>query len=297
MRILLTGRNGQVGFELSRSLAVLGDVIAAGRDTCDLTNEVALRRFVQDCRPDVIVNAAAYTMVDRAESEPQAAMAVNARAPAILAEEADAAGALLIHYSTDYVFDGTKAAAYTEDDVPDPVSVYGASKWQGETAITAATRRHLILRTSWVLGAFGGNFARTILRLASERTSLNIVADQHGTPTSAALLADATAHLIRRFQDEAGTHDAFPFGTYHLVASGETDWCSYARFVLAEAQRLGKSFKAGPDDIKAIPTSEYPTPARRPANSRMANLRFAETFGLRLPPWQDGVRHILRQIL
>jgi len=295
MRILLTGAKGQLGFESMRSLAVLGEVIAVDRDSCDLTNESTLRKVIHDCRPDVIVNAAAYTAVDRAESEAQIALLVNARAPSILAEEADAIGALLVHYSTDYVFDGTSTEAYTEADAPNPINVYGASKWQGETAV-AAKRRHLILRTSWVLGAHGANFAKTMLRLARERSTLNVVADQFGTPTSAALLADATAHVIRRYQAENDRQNAFPFGTYHLVASGETNWCDYARFVIAEAQRLGQTFKAGPDAIRAITTSDYPTPARRPANSRMSNSKFFETFGLRLPPWQDGVGHILRRI-
>ena len=296
MRILLTGSKGQVGFELNRSLAVLGEVTAVDRHSCDLTNESALRGAVRDCQPDVIVNAAAYTAVDRAESEAELARQVNARAPAILAEEAEAAGALLVHYSTDYVFDGTKTEAYVESDPPAPVSIYGATKWQGEQAITTATRRHLILRTSWVFGAHGANFAKTMLRLAGDRAALNVVADQHGTPTSAALLADATAHAIRSYQVGGTRHAVFPFGTYHLVASGHTNWCDYARFVIGEAQKLGQSFKADPEAINAITTAEYPTPARRPANSRMSNRRFAETFALRLPPWQDGVRHVLNQL-
>jgi dTDP-4-dehydrorhamnose reductase len=296
MRILLTGSNGQVGFELTRSLAVVGDIVAVDRDTCDLTDESAVRALVRGCKPDVIVNAAAYTLVDRAESEPRVAFLVNARAPAILAEEASALGALLVHYSTDYVFDGAKQGEYMESDAPQPVSVYGTTKWQGEMATASATQRHLILRTSWVLGAHGANFARTILRLATERTQLKVVADQSGTPTTAALLADATAHLVRRYGSGDSRQDEFPFGTYHLVAGGQTNWCDYARFVISEAQKLGQVFKAGPDAIMPITTPEYPTPARRPANSRMSNLKFSETFGLRLPPWQEGVCHVLRQI-
>jgi dTDP-4-dehydrorhamnose reductase len=296
MRILLTGRKGQVGFELTRSLSVLGEVTAVDRDTCDLTNDSAARSVVRDCRPDVIVNAAAYTMVDRAEADAQIALQVNAIAPAVLAEEADAIGALLVHYSTDYVFDGTNAKAYTEADVPNPINVYGTTKWQGEKAIAAATRRHLILRTSWVLGAHGANFAKTMLRLATERTALSVVADQYGTPTSAALIADATAHLVRHYLVDGHKRDAFPFGIYHLVASGDTNWCDYSRFVISEAQKLGQVFKTVPEAIRAITTSEYPTPAKRPANSRMSNRKFSETFGLRLPPWQDGVEHVLKQI-
>ncbi len=296
MRILLAGSKGQVGFELSRSLAVLGEVTAVDRHSCDLTNESALRKVVRDLQPEVIVNAAAYTAVDRAESEAELARLVNAQAPAILAEEAAAIGALLVHYSTDYVFDGAKPEAYTESDTPSPVSVYGATKLQGELAIAAATHRHLVLRTSWVLGAHGANFAKTMLRLATDRSALNVVADQQGTPTSAALLADATAHVVRRYQVEQAGQGAFPFGTYHLVASGHTNWCDYARFVIAEAQKLGQVFKAGPEAIKAITTAEYPTPAKRPANSRMSNRKFADSFGLRLPPWQDGVGHVLKQL-
>jgi dTDP-4-dehydrorhamnose reductase len=295
MRILLTGSRGQLGFELVRSLAVLGDVIALDRKSCDLNDPAAVRKVVRDYQPAVIVNAGAYTAVDRAESDAQTAFQVNAGTPGVLAEEASAIAALLIHYSTDYVFDGTSPVAYTEADVPNPLSVYGTTKWQGEKAIAAATPRHLILRTSWVVGAHGANFARTMLRLAAERTALNVVNDQYGAPTSAALLADATAHVVRRYQVE-GAENAFPFGTYHLVAGGETSWHEYARFVISEAQKLGQVFKAGPEAIAPIPTSAYPTPAKRPANSRMSNRRFSETFNLRLPPWQDGVRHVLNQI-
>ncbi len=296
MRMLLTAGRGQLGFELARSLAVLGELTVLDRDSLDLADEPAVRGALQRWRPDVIVNAAAYTAVDRAESEPGIAQAVNTRGPALLAEAAAASGALVVHYSTDYVFDGAKPNAYVESDTPNPLNVYGSTKWQGERAVAAATPRHLILRTSWVFGAQGANFAKTMLRLATERTELNVVADQHGTPTSAALIADATAHLVHRYQREGRGEPRFPFGTYHLVASGATTWYDYARFVVGEAGKLGRSFRAGPEAIRPITTAEYPTPARRPANSRLANARFVETFGLTLPPWQDGVLHVLKQL-
>jgi dTDP-4-dehydrorhamnose reductase len=296
MRILLTGGGGQVGFELERSLAVLGDLHVLDRRSCDLADELAIRNIVRSARPDVIVNAAAYTMVDRAESESEIAWQINARAPRVLAEEADGLGALLVHYSTDYVFDGTKSDEYIELDAPHPVNVYGSTKLQGEVAIAAATRRHLILRTSWVLGAHGANFAKTIIRLAAERPELKVVCDQTGTPTSAALLADATAHVVRRYVVDGQGDPGFPFGLYHLVASGYTTWYEYARFVVSEAQKLGVELRITPDSIRAITTPEYPTPARRPMNSRMSSGKFTGAFGLRIPPWQDGVSHVLRQI-
>lgn len=294
MRILLTGQNGQVGFELLRSLAPLGEVIGVDRRTLDLSDPDAIRRLVREIQPSVIVNPAAYTAVDRAETDKETAYAVNTTAPGVLAEEADLVSALLVHYSTDYVFDGTQADPYRETDIPNPQSVYGQSKWQGEQAIAAATGRHLILRTSWVVGAHGNNFAKTILRLAAEREQLNVVADQFGAPTSASLLADLTAHLVASHQR---SRDAFPFGTYHVTASGDTHWCDYARFVASEALAAGRTLRARPEAILPITTAQYPTPAQRPSNSRLAGTKFTATFGLRLPAWQDGVRHVLRQIL
>jgi dTDP-4-dehydrorhamnose reductase len=299
MRILLTGKDGQLGFELARSLAPLGEVVAVGRADCDLADAGAVRALVRGAAPDVIVNAAAYTAVDRAESEQEAAFAINARAPGVLGEEAARLGALVIHYSTDYVFDGTGQAPWTEDDSPAPQNLYGSSKLAGERALAEACARHLILRTSWVLGAHGGNFAKTMLRLAAGRDRLEVVDDQFGAPTSAALLADLTAHLVRGYEGEGSGRgsDAFPCGTYHVAASGETSWYDYARFVLAAAQAAGKPLRAGPGDVLPVKTAAYPTAARRPANSRLDTSRFRRTFGLRLPPWQDGVRHVLRQIL
>jgi dTDP-4-dehydrorhamnose reductase len=295
MKILVTGKNGQVGFELQRALAPLGEVIAVDHSECDLADADAIRALVRRIAPDVIVNPAAYTAVDKAEADTATAFAVNAEAPRVLGEEAARLGALVVHYSTDYVFNGTKEGAYAESDTPDPQSVYGRSKHEGEVALATANPRHLILRTSWVVGAHGGNFAKTMLRLAGERDSLNVVADQFGAPTSAALLADVTAQLIRQHQREGS--DGFPYGTYHVAAGGETSWHEYARFVIAEALAAGKPLKATPEALAPLATADYPTPAKRPANSRLNTTRFTDTFGLRLPHWQEGLRHVLQQIL
>ena len=265
LKILLTGKNGQLGFELQRALAPLGDVVAVGTQDCDLADADALRALVRRVAPDVIVNPAAYTAVDRAESDEARAFAVNARAPAILGEEGARLGALVLHYSTDYVFDGSKTVAYTEQDAPAPQSVYGRSKLEGEDGLAIANPRHLILRTSWVVGAHGGNFAKTMLRLAAERERLTVVADQFGAPTSAALLADLSAHLVRQHALAGGT--AFPYGIYHVSAAGETNWHAYARFVIAEALAAGKVLKASVDAVAPLATADYPTPAKRPANS------------------------------
>jgi dTDP-4-dehydrorhamnose reductase len=295
MKILLTGKDGQVGFELARALAPLGEVVAVGRADCDLADADALRALVRRVAPDVIVNPAAYTAVDKAEAERDLAYAVNARAPGLLGEEAARIEALVVHYSTDYVFDGADTTPWTEDDTPAPRSVYGSSKLAGERALAEACPHHLILRTSWVLGAHGGNFAKTMLRLAAERESLTVVDDQFGAPTSAALLADVTAHLVRQYARDGAT--AFPFGTYHVAAAGDTSWYDYARFVLDAARAAGSTLKAGPDDVRPVTTAAYPTAAQRPANSRLDTSRFCRTFGLRLPPWQEGVTLVLRQLL
>lgn len=294
MKILVTGKNGQVGFELQRALAPLGEIVAVGQAECDLANADAIRELVRRVAPDVIVNPAAYTAVDKAETDQATASAVNAGAPAVLGEEAARLGALVVHYSTDYVFNGSKEGAYTETDRPDPQSVYGNTKLAGECALAEVNPRHLILRTSWVVGAHGGNFAKTMLRLAAERDQLSVVADQFGAPTSAALLADLTAQLIRQYQREGA--EAFPYGTYHVSATGETSWYDYARFVIGEALASGKVFKTGLDTVMPLTTAQYPTPAKRPANSKLDTSRFRETFGFWLPPWQDGVRHVLNQI-
>lgn len=295
MKILLTGKNGQVGFELQRALAPLGEVVAVDHQECDLADARAIRKLVAEVSPKIIVNPAAYTAVDKAESESELAFAINAKAPGILGEEAEKIGASVIHFSTDYVFDGTKVGSYSEDDPTNPQSIYGQSKRDGELALRASGARHLIFRTSWVVGARGTNFAKTMLRLAADRDSVSVVADQYGAPTSAALLADVTALVIRQQQREGST--GFPYGTYHLVASGETNWCDYARFVIDAAIKAGKPMKATPESVIPILTAQYPTPARRPANSRLNTQRFRQTFGLELPHWQDGLSHILQQIL
>ena len=295
MKILLTGKDGQVGFELQRALAPLGEVLAVDQPECDMADAQAIRRLVRSFNPDIIVNPAAYTAVDKAEAEPELAHAVNAVAPGVFGEEAAKVGAWVVQYSTDYVFDGMKTGAYTEDDATNPQSVYGRTKRDGEIALKQSGARYLIFRTSWVVGAHGKDFAKTILRLAEERDRLTVVADQYGAPTSAALLADVTAQVVRQKQREG--EDGSPFGLYHLVADGETNWCDYARFIVSESIALGKPVKLSPDAIRPIPASEYPAAAKRPANSRLDTGKFHKTFGLVLPHWQSGVRHVLQQIL
>jgi len=293
MRILVTGKNGQVGFELQRALASLGEVVAVDRRQCDLASADILRSFVREVKPDVIVNAGAYTAVDRAESDKDLAIGVNATAPAILGEEADRLGAFVVHYSTDYVFDGAKEGRYTEDDQPNPKNVYGVSKLAGERALRAKCQRHIILRTSWVVGAHGSNFARTILRLAAERDVLNVVSDQIGSPTSASLLADVTALLVR---DASRAPDQFAYGLYHLAANGNTNWHQYACHIIDRARAAGQPMKVAPDAIRAIRSDQYPTPAQRPQNSCLDTSRLRQAFGLHLPDWTSGVDHILEQM-
>lgn len=295
MKILLTGKNGQVGFELQRALAPLGEVVAVDQHECDLSNPDAIRQLVAKVAPQVIINPAAYTAVDKAESEPQLALAVNGTAPGVFGEEAARLGALVIHYSTDYVFDGCVSGAYLESDTPNPQSVYGKSKLAGEKALQASGADHLIFRTSWVFGAHGANFAKTMLRLAAEREGLKIVADQFGAPTSAALLADVTAQVLGQYKRDDRT--GFPFGLYHLVAGGCTTWHEYAQTVVRAALAAGKPLKLTADDIVPITTANYPLPAPRPANSRLDTQRLRETFGLELPAWQSGLGHVLQQIL
>ena len=294
MRILLTGKNGQVGFELQRALAPLGEVIAVDQTECNLADQDAVRSLVGEIRPDIIVNPAAYTAVDKAESEPEIAFAINGMAPRVLGEEAAKINALVVHYCTDYVFDGVKQTFYTEDDLPNPQSVYGKSKLDGEQALRQRIKNHLVFRTSWVFGAHGNNFAKTMLKLAAERESLNVVADQFGAPTSAALIADVTAQIVGQYQRQK--RQDFPFGLYNLVAGGETTWCDFAKTVIKAAHDAGKPLKLNPENICPITTAEYPLPAPRPANSRLATHKLEKTFGLRLPPWQEGLNHVLQQI-
>ncbi len=277
-RILLTGKNGQVGWELQRSLAGMGEVIALGRDELDLTRPETLREVIRHTRPDLIVNAAAYTAVDKAESEPQLAMAVNSVAPRVMAEEAVRLGAGLVHYSTDYVFDGTKPAAYTEDDIPNPCSVYGRSKLEGERGIRESGVQHLILRTSWVYGTRGNNFLLTMLRLAGEREELRIVHDQTGAPTWSRMIAAATVQILQGNPFEQAN------GVYHLTAAGQTSWFGFTQAIM-ETLRPQPTPRLIP-----ITTAEYPTPAKRPCNSVLSNKKLYDTFGIVLPDWASSLR-------
>jgi dTDP-4-dehydrorhamnose reductase len=296
MKILLLGKNGQVGWELQRSLAPLGELVALDHDSkefCgDFTDLDGLANTVQAVAPDVIVNAAAHTAVDKAESEPELARTINALAPGVLAREARQANVWLIHYSTDYVFDGNGDKPWLETDPVAPLNVYGATKLEGEQLILQSGCRHLIFRTSWVYGARGGNFAKTMLKLARERDSLSVIDDQIGAPTGADLLADITAHAIRKAQQRPELS-----GLYHLVAGGETSWHGYASFVIDFARRAGATLKVAPDAIKPVPTSAFPTPARRPLNSRMDTAKLQHAFDLRPPMWQNGVARMLTEIL
>lgn len=296
MKILLFGKNGQVGWELQRSLAPLGKVVAlasGSRELCgDFTNPEGIAQTVRAVAPDIIVNAAAHTAVDQAESEPELARDLNALAPGVLAHEARRSGAWLVHYSTDYVFDGSGGTPRSETDATGPLNVYGKTKLEGETAIRCSGCKHLIFRTSWVYAARGGNFAQTMLRLAQERDRLSVIHDQIGAPTGADLLADVTAHALRtaRQRPELG-------GLYHLVASGQTSWYDYARFVIDHARQAGMDIKVAPESIHPVPTSAFPTAARRPLNSRLDSRKLQTTFDLHLPQWQDGITRMLTEVL
>ena len=296
MKILLLGKNGQVGWALQRSLAPLGELVALDAQSqihCgDLSNLAGLAQTARDVAPDVIVNAAAYTAVDKAESEPALAHAINALAPGMLAQEAKRCGAWLVHYSTDYVFDGSGKQAWLEDDASAPLSVYGASKLAGEQAIMAAACQHLIFRTSWVYGARGNNFVKTMLKLAQERDSLKVVNDQIGAPTGADLLADVTAHAISTALQQPNVS-----GLYHLVASGETSWHEYATLVIEYARQAGLPIKVAQTAIHAVPSSEFATVAKRPLNSRLNTSKLQQTFNLHLPDWQAGVTRMLDEYL
>ena len=293
-RLLLLGKDGQVGFELQRALAPLGELVALGRSDGDLAVPEVLCRRIAEIAPQVIVNAAAYTAVDRAEREPELARTINAEAPAAIAAEARRLGAWLVHYSTDYVFDGLKRLPYTEDDAPGPQSVYGRTKLAGEMAVAAACPRHLIFRTSWVFGAHGANFAKTILRLAAERDTLPVVDDQFGAPTPSALIADVTAQVLGRL---AIAGAAVRPGLYQLAAGGETTWNEYARTVIRLAAARGAALKLAAEQVRPISSREYPLPAPRPANSRLDTTRLRETFALHLPDWRIGLDHVLAQLL
>ncbi len=304
MKILLLGRDGQVGWELQRSLAPLGELVALGRNASsnpdglcgDLTQLEGLAQTVRQVRPNVIVNAAAHTAVDKAETESASAHTINALAPGVLADEAHKLGAWLVHYSTDYVFDGSGTEPWQEDDVTGPLSVYGRTKLEGELAV-ARCARHLIFRTSWVYAARGGNFAKTMMRLASERDTLQVIDDQIGAPTGADLLADVTALAIHRvFSPDAPESGTRLAGTYHLCASGFTSWYEYAKYVLALVESAQPAIKMVVNEVKPVPTTAFPTAAKRPQNSRMDTRKLQKNFGLHLPAWQTGVLRMLNEI-
>lgn len=294
MKILLFGKTGQVGRELPRALPADCALVACDRDTADLRRPETVAAIVAREAADVVVNAAAYTAVDRAESEPEEARLVNATAVAAMAEATARTGGWLVHYSTDYVFDGTKGDRYVETDEPRPVSVYGATKLEGERLVAASGCRHLIFRTSWVYAAHGRNFPRTILRLARERDTLDVVDDQVGCPTSAAFLARLTSAAIRRCVDPAA---APPPGVYHACPAGATTWHAIARLLVAEAGRRGAGLRLAAEAIRPIPTAAYPTPARRPLDSRLDTAKLAATFAIPLPPWQDDMLTTLDEML
>jgi dTDP-4-dehydrorhamnose reductase len=293
MKILLLGKNGQVGSELQRSLATLGELLALDRSSTshcgDLSNLEGLVETVREFRPDVVVNAAAYTAVDKAETDSQTAFLVNELAPEALASVCAAIGAYLVHFSTDYVFDGSGQKPWLETDATAPLNVYGHSKLAGEKGISEQGPKHVIFRTSWVYGTEGGNFAKTMLRLAQERERMTVINDQFGAPTAAALLADVTALALQASQPLTGI--------YHLAAAGETTWYAYADYVLAKAKQIKPSLNYAVRDLVAVPTADFPTPAARPLNSRLNCSRLEQALQLNLPPWQAGVDALLTKIL
>ena len=299
MKILLLGKNGQVGWELQRSLAPLGEVLALDRNSTshcgDLSNLEGLADTVRVFRPDVVVNAAAYTAVDKAESDQSTANLINALAPEVLARACAAIGAYLVHFSTDYVFDGAGQKPWLESDATGPLNVYGLSKLAGEKGIAKQGAKHVIFRTSWVYGTEGGNFAKTMLRLAQEREKMAVINDQFGAPTGAALLADITALCLQRVQPEQ--HEPYLSGIYHLAAAGETTWHAYAKYVLQQAQSLKPSLKYTVKEVAAVATTEFPTPAARPLNSRLNCSQLENALQLKLPAWQTGVDAMLAKIL
>jgi dTDP-4-dehydrorhamnose reductase len=294
MKILLLGRDGQVGWELQRSLSTVGDLVASEQDELDLECQDDVRRWVRRHEPDIVVNAAAYTAVDQAESEPDKAHRINAEAVGVLAEEANRLNAWLVHYSTDYVYDGEKTSPYDESDPAHPLSVYGRTKLEGDERIRERHAKHLIFRTSWVYSMRGNNFAKTMLRLAREKEKLNVIADQHGAPTSAELIADVTAAALRQ-AIQNGSHKDLS-GTYHLVAQGETNWHGYAQYVLTLAREMGMVLKTPPEEVYPIPTDAYPLPAKRPRNSRLSVSKLNAIFDVHLPDWRYHVRRFMEEL-
>jgi dTDP-4-dehydrorhamnose reductase len=294
VKILVTGRDGQVGHELMRTLAPLGKVIGVDIKECDLTKSAMVEALLERVKPDVIVNPAAYTAVDKAESEPTVAHAVNAQAPKILARYAARHNIIMIHFSTDYVFDGLKAEPYVEDDAVNPQSVYGKTKFLGEDAVRKLVAKHIIIRTSWVFGSQGENFLKTMLKLAKERDKLTVVSDQIGSPTSASMLAEAVAQIIKEL-NELGAYRKF--GTYHIVGSGEVSWYDYAKKIVETAKKLGVSTKLTAQAIKPITSKEYPLPAVRPLNSRLDTTKVRTSFSVRLPKWEKEMEHVIHELM
>ena len=293
MKILLTGKNGQVGFELQKKISALGEVIATDREELDLTDLDAIKNFIDQTKPDIIINPAAYTAVDKAESETDLAYLVNVTAPKILAEKAAELDIPLIHFSTDYVFDGLKNGAYVETDETNPQSVYGKTKCEGEEKVRAH-HKHIILRTSWVFGVHGNNFLKTMLRLTQEKESLNIVADQWGSPASVSILSDVTFKVVDTIFKNKNFNE---YGTYHVTSDGETNWFEYASFIAGELIKLNTNIKCGPDQIRPILTSKSPTTAKRPLNSRLNCEKLKKTFVLELPHWESEVKKVLREVI
>lgn len=295
MNILLTGKNGQVGFELQHTLGPLGEIIAVDIDECNLCDTAALRGLIRAVNPNIIVNPAAYTAVDQAESERGIAHAINGIAPGIIGDEARKLNSLVIHYSTDYVFDGRKSSAYTETDQTNPLSVYGKSKLEGENALRDSGAHFITLRTSWVFGTHGQNFVKTILRLATEKEELKVISDQIGAPTSAKLIAEVTRQIIQEYISNKNVTNLN--GLYHMTAGGVTSWYEYAQYIVNAALTAGKTLKLKPEKITAIPTSDYPVPATRPANSRLNTQKIEHEIGIQLPAWQQGLDQVLTEIL
>jgi dTDP-4-dehydrorhamnose reductase len=293
MKILLTGKDGQVGFALRKKLASLGEVIATNRDILDLSDSEAIKAFINKIQPDIIINPAAYTQVDKAESEKLLAHQINAIAPQILTEKASELNIPIIHFSTDYVFDGLKDEPYLETDEVNPQSVYGQTKWKGEEWVRNH-KKHIILRTSWVFSSHGQNFLKTIMKLSQEKSSLNVVSDQQGTPTSADVLADVTFSIVKTILNNPNFRD---FGTYHLTLKGHTDWFRYACFIVDESIRLGFKTTMISKNIKPILSGNYPTLPKRPMNSRLDTSKIKKTFMLELPHWEEAVKKVLKEIV
>jgi len=293
MKILLTGKDGQIGFTLHKKLMSLGEVIATGRHELDLASPDAIKAFIDKTKPDIIINPAAYTQVDKAESEKLLAHQINAIAPQVLTEKASELNIPIIHFSTDYVFDGLKDEPYLETYEVNPQSVYGQTKWQGEEAVRNH-KKHIILRTSWVFSSHGQNFLKTILKLTQEKYSIDVVGDQKGTPTSSDLLADVTYKIVKTILDNSNFKD---FGTYHVTSGGDTDWYRYACFIVDEAIGLGFKTTMTSKDIKPISSDNYPTLAKRPFNSRLYSTKITKTFMLDLPHWEEEVKKVLKEII